>query len=129
MRLHALGERGDFLCRQGNSQRPYERANRTPRWHAHVEKSGGYEINIHTWTNDRVEAEQIESEMIAAYGPCCNTLLIDRRAYSDRVQANVRFEADVLAALQKIAAREERTISFMINRIIKDYLKAKKVLK
>jgi hypothetical protein len=42
---------------------------------------------------------------------------------------SVRFEADVLAALQQIAAREERTVSFMINRIIKEYLKAKKVLK
>ena len=42
---------------------------------------------------------------------------------------SVRFDADVLAALQKIATKEERTISFMINRIVRDYLKAKKVLK
>jgi predicted transcriptional regulator len=42
---------------------------------------------------------------------------------------SVRFEGDVLDALKKLAARDERTISFMINRIVKDYLKAKKVLK
>jgi hypothetical protein len=47
-----------FYVGQGNSQRTYERASRTPRWHAHVveESGGGYEITIHAWTADKAEA-------------------------------------------------------------------------
>jgi hypothetical protein len=42
---------------------------------------------------------------------------------------SVRFEPDVLAALQRLAKAEERTVSFMVNRLVREQLKAKKVLK
>ena len=41
----------------------------------------------------------------------------------------VRFADDVRAALEKLAKQEDRSVSYLINKIVTDYLKAKKVLK
>jgi predicted transcriptional regulator len=41
----------------------------------------------------------------------------------------VRLESDVRAALEKLAKQEDRSISYLISRIVTDYLKAKKLLK
>ncbi len=41
----------------------------------------------------------------------------------------VRLETDVRAALEKLAKSEDRSISYMIGKIVADYLRAKKLLK
>jgi hypothetical protein len=41
----------------------------------------------------------------------------------------VRLEADVRAALERLAKQEDRSISYLINRIVTEYLKAKKLLR
>ena len=42
---------------------------------------------------------------------------------------SVRFDTEVQVALQKLAEKEERTLSWLINRIVRDHLKARKPIK
>jgi predicted transcriptional regulator len=41
----------------------------------------------------------------------------------------VRFQSDVKAALEKLAKAEDRTIGNLVNRIVAEYLRAKKLIK
>jgi hypothetical protein len=41
----------------------------------------------------------------------------------------VRFTAEVKAALEKLAKTDDRTISYVINKIVTDYLRARKLIK
>ena len=41
----------------------------------------------------------------------------------------VRFQTDVKAALEKLAKAEDRTIGNLVNRIVAEYLRAKKLIK
>jgi predicted transcriptional regulator len=41
----------------------------------------------------------------------------------------VRMEADIRAALEKLAKAEDRSVAYLINRIVADYLRAKKLLR
>jgi hypothetical protein len=41
----------------------------------------------------------------------------------------VRLEADVRAALEKLAKQEDRSISYLISKIVTDYLRSKKLIK
>jgi hypothetical protein len=41
----------------------------------------------------------------------------------------VRFTAEVKAALEKLAKTDDRTISYVISKIVTDYLGAKKLIK
>jgi predicted transcriptional regulator len=41
----------------------------------------------------------------------------------------VRLESDVRAALEKLAKQEDRSISYLISKIVTDYLRAKKLIK
>ena len=79
MRLHAFGDGQTFYVGHGRPQRPFNQGNRTPKWCAHVRKSGGYEVAIHAWTYDRAEAIEIERKISAARNPVCNIRTSDRR--------------------------------------------------
>jgi hypothetical protein len=41
----------------------------------------------------------------------------------------VRFQSDVKAALEKLAKAEDRTIGNLVNRIVAEYLRARKLIK
>jgi predicted transcriptional regulator len=41
----------------------------------------------------------------------------------------VRFPKDVKAALEKMAKADDRSLSYVINKIVADYLKARKLIK
>ena len=41
----------------------------------------------------------------------------------------VRLEADVRAALEKLAKQEDRSISYLMGKIVADYLRSKRLLK
>ena len=41
----------------------------------------------------------------------------------------VRFQSDVKAALEKLAKADDRSISYVINKIVTDYLRARKLIK
>ena len=41
----------------------------------------------------------------------------------------VRFPADVKAALEKLAKADDRSISYVINKIVAEYLRARKLIK
>jgi predicted transcriptional regulator len=41
----------------------------------------------------------------------------------------VRLEAEVKAALEKLAKQEDRSISYLISKIVTDYLRSKKLIK
>jgi predicted transcriptional regulator len=43
--------------------------------------------------------------------------------------AGVRFEVEVKAALEKLAAKDDRTVSYLVNKIVADYLRAKRLIK
>jgi hypothetical protein len=43
--------------------------------------------------------------------------------------ASVRLNADVKAAIEQAAEDEERTVSWLVNKILTEWLKAKKYLK
>jgi hypothetical protein len=114
------------------AQRPYDRGERTSRWRAHVEKQGSYEINIHAWTDDRTKAQQIENELIAAHSPSCNIKKIDRRVFHPtppKPPSHFVPPAEVKAALERLAKADDRTLSYIINKIVADYLRAKKLIK
>jgi transcriptional regulator with XRE-family HTH domain len=70
-----------FYVGSGDLKRPYARKARTPRWYSHVKESGGYEINIHAWMDDRIEAQRVESKIIAAHNPPCNIRNNDNKTY------------------------------------------------
>lgn len=42
---------------------------------------------------------------------------------------SIRFDAEVMAALKKLAAKDDRTVSYIVNKLVTEALKAKKVLK
>ena len=42
---------------------------------------------------------------------------------------SVRLEADVKAAIEHAAEAEERTVSWLVNKILAEWLKAKKLIK
>jgi hypothetical protein len=122
-----------FYVGQGRPHRPRDVASRTPRWHAYVEKHGKPEINVHTWTNDRAEAQRIEAELIAMHGPCCNVRAIDQRRLADNFEASpmfsLRLNPDERKALDKAAAAEDRPSAYVARRAILDWLKEKGFLK
>jgi hypothetical protein len=70
-----------FYVGQGRPRRAYDRWCRNRRWLDHVKMVGDYETTIHAWTDDRSEAQRVESEMIAAHDPPCNVRKIDIRKY------------------------------------------------
>lgn len=41
----------------------------------------------------------------------------------------IRLDEEVLAAIEKLAEEDERSVSFQVNRICKEYLRAKKLIK
>jgi predicted transcriptional regulator len=41
----------------------------------------------------------------------------------------VRFQSDVKAALEKLAKAEDRTIGNLVNRIVAEYLRTRKLIK
>jgi hypothetical protein len=41
----------------------------------------------------------------------------------------VRFQSDVKAALEKLAKAEDRTIGNLVNRIVAEYLRARKLIR
>jgi hypothetical protein len=41
----------------------------------------------------------------------------------------IRLDEDVLAAVEKMADDDERSVSFVVNRIVKEFLKSKKLIK
>ena len=41
----------------------------------------------------------------------------------------IRFQSDVKAALEKLAKAEDRTIGNLVNRIVAEYLRARKLIK
>ncbi|MDQ6703257.1 MAG: ribbon-helix-helix protein, CopG family [Pseudomonadota bacterium] len=41
----------------------------------------------------------------------------------------VRLDEDVLDAIERLAEEDERSVSFLINRICKEYLRARKLIK
>ena len=43
--------------------------------------------------------------------------------------ASVRLDADVKAAIERAAEAEERTVSWLVNKVLAEWLKAKKLLK
>jgi hypothetical protein len=108
-----------FYVGQGRSQRPYEQDGRALRWHAHVEESGGgYEITIHTWTDDRAEALRIEREMIETHTPLCNG-----REYvpAEAVPFSIRLGSNAKAALDKEAKTQGRPSANLVQWIIALY--------
>lgn len=64
-----------FYIGMGNLRRPYETRARSEEWKSFVATLSLFEVVIHLWTDDRLEAVRVESDLIRAYGPECNQTL------------------------------------------------------
>jgi hypothetical protein len=58
-------------------------------------------------------SQTVEMEQVIAKGP----------------PVGVRLPADVQAALEKLAKADDRSLSYVINKILADYLRARKLIK
>jgi hypothetical protein len=81
--------------------------------------------------DDRDEALRVESELIAAHPSACNIIKRDMRRLPPPKcpPTGIRMPRFILAALEKLAQADDRTVSYMINKIIAEYLRARKLIK
>jgi hypothetical protein len=111
-----------FYAGHGSRGRPSNLTDRTPRWHAHVEKHGEPKIVIRAWTNDREEAKRVEAELIEKYRPSCNVRKHDRRKYpvaaAWKAPLSIALKPSLKAALMEAAAQDGRTISQFTERLL-----------
>jgi hypothetical protein len=56
-------------------------------------------------------------------------LAVEIAAMPKEPPIGVRFQGDVKAALEKLAKAEDRTIGNLVNRIVAEYLRARKLIK
>jgi hypothetical protein len=115
-----------FYVGAGSPRRPYDRFNRSSQWREHVNRVGKHEIQIHLWTDDRAEAQKMEAALIRTGAPCCNLVGIKPPKCPP---IGIRMPRFILAALEKLAQADDRTVSYMINKILAEYLRARKLLK
>ena len=101
--------------------------------HEHVRHVGEYEFIEHLWTGDQAEARRVETELLSSLNPRCNVNKRAGRIFGEsspvRPLSMVRFQSDVKAALERLARAEDRTIGNLVNRIVAEYLRARKLIK
>jgi hypothetical protein len=112
-----------FYVGHGMLGRAYDRHSRTPCWKDYVKKVGAFETVIQMQTDDRVEAQKIEAELIAAHKPFCNGRKVPGRPKTVTIPFAVRLKPDAHTALIEAGAAEERPAAWVAQRAIIQWLK------
>ncbi|MGB8899052.1 MAG: hypothetical protein WCC90_07355 [Methylocella sp.] len=58
-----------------------------------------------------------------------NACVIEVETMPKEPPIGIRFQSDVKVALEKLAKAEDRTIGNLVNRIVAEYLRARKLIK
>jgi hypothetical protein len=119
-----------FYVGQGINPRPFVDSSRTPRWRNFVATHGIYCVEVHFWTGDRKEAQDIEHELIVDFEPVCNVRPKDNRSKFPpvilRKITTLRLDPAVVAKLDKAAKADNRSRSSLLQKIIAEWVKGAK---